>query len=170
MALPLLTTIRQAVWAAINNYEPLNDVFVTKFDDEEIHSLAGPERIPAIGQMPSIEVRPVSCRTVWKNNQSQELTYTLSIVVYTPRLDCRPIEQIWELLVRALWQSKPDDGDSRSYLKRIDGLVENLTDLNTPTNFGLTKENAEGVRHDMQIPLTVNWNPRTATTPLDYRG
>lgn len=166
MALARLTQLRQAVWDSINGYEPLRTIFLKKFRHEQTHALNKPNPEPSIGQLPSIEVRGGIATTAWANNQQQEITYAISLIIHTAHLDYRSAERIWELVIRSLWQSKPE-GSSLTYLERLSGFQNNIASFSSTLTPGVVEAGSEVMRNEMTLSLKMFWNPRTETTDLE---
>lgn len=166
MALAKLTQLRQAVWDSIDNYEQLRGVFLKKFRHEDLHALATPDPKPGIGQLPSIEVRAATAGTAWSDNLQQTIAYTVNLIIYTPHLDYRIAERIWELIIRSIWQSKPE-GESRTYLARLEGFQNNIENFSSTLTPGVIEAGSEVVKSEMTLTLKMFWNPRLETHELE---
>lgn len=164
MATPRLTSMRQAVWNAIDNYAPLDDVFKHKERHEDIGALKGTEWVPNMGQIPALEIRPASVGSPWFTNQNQKISYSLQVAVWSRTRDTRGLERLWELLLRAFWQATPT-GTTQTY-------VMAATD-NATFAAGMSFEEVPAAngspsvwRSTGLIQLEKLWNPRLETEAL----
>lgn len=113
-----------------------------------------------IGDLPALEIRPVSCSATWASNQVSELRYSYLFSIWTREHDSAPIEKLFTRFIAALYQSFDNVGvDGRTNRIQRDPIDATITegyldgDQGTPVTV-------------LQIPLTVivgGWNPKTAT-------
>ncbi len=57
-----------------------------------------------IGDIPAIEVMVGGANTAWKNNQSQEITYTFRLSITVPEHSQTKAEELWQWTHAKIWQ------------------------------------------------------------------
>lgn len=166
MAVPHLTRMRRAVWSAIDNWAPLTTVIRRKIKHEDSGAgNAGVAYVPTIGDLPALELLPASGVTPWVLNQSQEVQYSLQLILWTKHWDLLAAEKLWEELQRCLWQSKAD-GAGQTY---IEAQTHNfLTDgAGSIQHVALANQNGQvATRWSIPLALRWRWNPRLETEAL----
>lgn len=104
MPTPILTSVRQAVWNAIDTWPALEGQFARTYRYEDRPGTLGGRPTPSIGDLPALSIYPDSARTSWTLNQSQDVRYPLRFDVWTREWDVRTGERLWEEIVKALYQ------------------------------------------------------------------
>jgi hypothetical protein len=113
----ILTTARQAVWDAIDNWPALANTFRQKIRFEKSSGtklgLIDSEE-PSGQDFPCIAVSPSVVNPTWLGNQVQFRPYSLTITIWTAGWDSvNQNEQIWEDVINAIYKCKlPDDSDT----------------------------------------------------------
>ena len=159
MATAILTTLRQAAWNAIDSSEDLEDVFSKKFRFESALGLgAFEDLVPAPGELPAIAIYPRQSPTPWTLNQSQEIQYLLTVVLWTPHWSVLLPEKLWQYVVRALWS------ESGGLLGETTGTLE----ISNPTFKFLGSEDVVAMtRTEFGLTLPRFWNPRLDSGELE---
>lgn len=100
----ILTTARQAVWTAINNWSALDDVFATtsKLNLED-NAAQQVDIVAGASDLPVILVQPISLLPEWWTNRMQQWPYTLQILIFTTA-DVREAEQYAVDVLDAIYQ------------------------------------------------------------------
>lgn len=105
----ILTTARESVWDAIENWSGLQDaggnsVFqrMYKFDEDDSPEV-NPR--PGAGELPAIAVFPDPGMTVQVKNRDYEHGYRLLALIFTETWNLTTSDLYWEQLIKALWQS-----------------------------------------------------------------
>jgi hypothetical protein len=84
LATPILTKARQSVWDSIENWAPIAAYFKTRRRFEDKIDTRGATWVPALGELPAIEIFPAVMETPWVNNIQQRAAYALTVRVWTP--------------------------------------------------------------------------------------
>lgn len=161
MATPHLTTMRQALWQAIDNWRPFQEgggVFRQIWRFETVGAMREQDITPSRGRLPALAIVPTSASSDWANNQQQGITYAVEIVIYTDRVDVRRGELLWEEMVRCLWQSAPT-GSTRTY---VAAATNDVFVASGPT----VTEIGEISAWRWPVTMLRHWNPRLETDPL----
>jgi len=113
----ILTTARQAVWNAIDNWPALDGVFREKlrFEPNATGKLSGMDfEEPSGANFPGIGIFPSVVNPVWLGNQVQFRPYSLTITIWTQGWNSiKQSEQLWEDVLNAIYKCKlPDDSDT----------------------------------------------------------
>lgn len=112
---PILTTMRSAVWDAIDNWPPLRDRFKRKYRFEDADALDMADLVPALGDLPAIALVPAGGDSPWSTNQGQTLSYDLDVWLWTLHWDAAAAEALWTEFAIALHQCAPS-GSGQTYL------------------------------------------------------
>lgn len=158
MATPHLTTMRQSLWDAINNWPDLINVFHRKWRFEDTGAMLLADFVPTVGELPSLAIAPTTAASEWATNQQQRIVYAQQIVWWTRGLSLLEGERIWQWLCRAIWQSSPGVGSP--YVLAATDEAPLLTGPASVQLPGVAGKSAM-VRWSMTVTLSKRWNPRT---------
>lgn len=154
MSAPLLTSLRHAVWRAIDESPELAGTFrrTWRFDDASpVDSMP----MPAPGELPALAIYPSgSSRSEWVLSQSQRLDYVLEITLWTAHGSLLAGERIWEEIARAILGSRvPQDAAESFSLAGMEmgPLAAKITTL------GKSGPRVTCWQWSISIPIT--WNP-----------
>lgn len=165
MALPLLTQMRELVWYAVDHHAALNAALAAKFRWDDSGATLSPETFaPAIGELPGLSIFGTDAATPWLTNQQQMIGYGLTCELWTPELNLRRAELIWQLFSRAIWHETTG--------VRRTGLIEDIV-VTGPANFarvGVATDDESDVgwmiKCQWNLTLHTRWNPRTDSDSL----
>ena len=150
-----LTLSHAALYGAITSNAPLKAAVNQFFNGLTNAGQVRPE-FPSIGDMPSLELRPVQCSNREIATRSHELNQTFAVICYVPDRAVQKLEEIFELFCEAVWQ----DFDSTGSLNRI---------IEDPQTFVMSIDritNDQGISVIQGIwtvrVLVAKWNPRGA--------
>jgi len=156
-----LTTVRQSLWDAIDNWPALATTFQKKAkNDEELPSLDLDKDAPEQDCCPAIAIWPQTEDPRWFENANQLVTATYEIRVWTNGWILEPSEEIaWEIR-NAIFRSKPTGG--------TDTYIKTETCFGFPTirwSFskvrGGAKRSQNMTRMSMLVQLKFKDDPRT---------
>jgi len=160
----IFTAAREAVWAAIDNYGPLQGKFKSKFRYSGARARTSPERPDFVreptstSECPAIRLRPIGLTTQWQTNQRQEMPFVLEWKVWTKNLDACEIEELAALVIDAIHGGKAA-GQVQSCIR---DAINQKFPVFTPITFGHEEigdgpDNAQGVltaTGGLLLPLT----------------
>lgn len=108
MSAPILTSVRETLWQAIDASPALASRLARayRFDDRPGRLAGRPS--PAIGDLPALAIYPDGATTAWRTNRFQEVRCRVRIDVWTREWDVAAGEGIWQDVVAALYQSLPE--------------------------------------------------------------
>jgi hypothetical protein len=164
--IPILTQMRQAVVDALENYLPLrkHQVHIHLFNrrGEAEHFT------PDVGRLPMISVEPLTIESPWSTNQGQLITYEVNVSLWTAHLELQQFEAFWQLVHLALWRSKPNDSDPRSYIDRV---VDECKISFAPSTLGMGNSDKSAIENGtvpkgvwmcyspIKVSLKKEWDP-----------
>ena len=161
---PLLTAARQGLWNAIDNWPALASVFARKFRCEDKGQTQGavPEPTSTM-DLPAIAIYPASGDSPWITNAQQELTYALTLSIWTETWSLLAIERLYEQIVIAIQRSK--DANGLEYWRASTGpgaaIVSKLTIGQFAAAAQPVGENGPvASRWDLPVVLGIRWAPR----------
>lgn len=168
MAKPILTSLREDLWLAIDNYEPLTGAFKRKIKFDQVLGMALDDVQPGPGELPCLAVLPSDADAPWTTNQGKQTIYTLEFRLWTPGFDVRPGERLWELIGRAIFQACPAQ-TTRPYVLT---KANNVTYGDPKATLALVGEDdedtAESTVWTWQVGMVYQaWQPNVETEPLD---
>lgn len=152
----ILTNCRRAVWTAIEGWSGLSGEFKRKYKYEDKPGGAGTE--PTIGDMPALQIYPAAPTSDWVLNQSQRIDYPLQFTLWTPDWDVTKAEQLWEEIIKALYQN----------LDPASGTVRRVVNFSPLQGVQMQLGDGQGgptaTRWDFVVTILADfWNPKTAT-------
>lgn len=112
--MPILTSARQAVWEAIDNWDELKDSIRRKYRFED-NSAVQKDLNPTIGDLPALAIYPSPTPLEWVTNQQHRVGYTLGFQLWTKHWNLLEGEDLWEKIVRGIYQSRPS-ANERPYV------------------------------------------------------
>lgn len=161
---PLLTAARQGLWNAIENWPSLAGVFKRSYRCEDKGQTQGlvPEPTSTM-DLPAIAIYPASGDSPWITNAQQELTYALTLSIWTETWSLLAIERLYEQIVIAIQRSK--DANGLEYWRASTGpgaaIVSKLTIGQFAAAAQPVGENGPvASRWDLPVVLGIRWAPR----------
>jgi hypothetical protein len=121
--MPLLTTARESLWTAIDNWPELqsngSSVFhqTYRFDDE---TPLLQELIPSLSRLPALAIFPASASPVWWTNEMQQWPALYDLVLWTPCWNIATAEDLIEKVINAIYRATPPES-SVPYVKQATG-------------------------------------------------
>lgn len=114
---PILTTARNSLWDAIENWPALEGVFKRqyKFDGDD-----SPEVNPNASQLPAIMIYPDPGFARMVLNRAHEQDYKLLVMTFTSTWNLIKPDEYWQEIVKAAWKSDGDTGTP--YVKLATGF------------------------------------------------
>lgn len=166
----ILTTAREAVWTAIDNWPSLKReddtlVFQTTYrfsEDDELQKPSLVEVRPSISDLPALAIYPVNVVPQWWTNQNQQLPYFLQFSIFTQDWWLEEPENLYEEVVKAVYRAKPEPGGVNipSYVKTACGYDPLRNGPVTFSRIKLESENGPRITQvDFQIALRLTFNP-----------
>ena len=158
MAEPILTSVRQAVWEAIETWPPISSEWKRRYKFEDLPGRLGGDPSPTLGDLPALAIYPDKPTTMWTLNASQEIRYPLRLTLWTREWDVRAGERYWEEIVKALYQNlDPSSGTAKRVLA-FTPLVP------TAVKLGDAKDGPTATRWEFTVEIAAGfWNPKSAT-------
>ena len=157
MALPILTQIRNAVWYSIDNYSALTTgvgKLNKKYKWDDSGATVVPDPIPGLGELPALSIWQASDASPWSSNQEQQIAAALECKLWTPELNLRKAELIWQLFHRAIW-----DASTGARLQTVAGSVIQDLMISSPAQFRALPANDSGnADQDQAYMLVCQWN------------
>lgn len=157
----ILTTAREAIWRAIDNDGALKVLHKKfKFDD---HGALQKGFNPSLGEMPALSLFPAEGGDAWRTNQMRKTEYALQAQLWTPNVDLRAAEDLWEKVCRAVWHNRPSAA-ALEYWRGPDATptvnvrMEGLS--MTPVALEESPTAPMAMLTTWRIVLELNWNPR----------
>lgn len=155
--MPILTETRQAVWQAIETWPALADRFKRKYRFEDAPGLLAGQPTPAAGDLPAIAIYPETAETKWVLSQSQDIRYPLRVDLWTREWDVRLGEEIWEEIIRAMYQNLPISSGSARRVVGFSPLSAKNVSLGAKTGPSAT-------RWSFHIEINAGfWSPKLPT-------
>lgn len=162
MAVPHLTAMRRALWAALDASQELRSEIKTRYKWEDSGATLPPELFaPSIGDCPALSIFPAQAATPWITNQEQGIVYALAANYWTPEWNVLTAERLWELINRAFWQST-----------ELFETIRNDSTIGFPAQVTRIASEADDEPDLLKVAwlfeLRANWNPRLETHAFDY--
>lgn len=169
-----LTTARQSVWSAIDNWAGLDGVFRKKFRFESANTAGAPEAAhrpdapTSQTDLPAIAIMPGAVTPQWATNLQADHPYTLVIRYWTAGRHVDKSEEIWDQIIQAVHRAKPDGNLD------IDTYVKEGTGYAVPAGYGPSRmsfvklgnqgnQQFDATLHEFTLVLRMKINPRTGT-------
>ncbi|QDU60003.1 hypothetical protein Pan216_08400 [Planctomycetes bacterium Pan216] len=166
MSTSILTTARQSVWAAIDEWPALAATFRRKWKFEDTGTLQGPEPAPSLGDLPGLAISPASQRHQWAASQTSQILYALDARLWTRHWDVRHGEELIEEITKALYQSGPEDS-SAANLPFVEAATryppESIQNISAKRVHLARNDGPRATLWSWTIVLRIKWNPRTAS-------
>lgn len=167
MGKPILTSMREDLWLAIDNYTDLTGAFKRKIKFDQVLGMALDDVQPGPGELPCLAVLPSDAEAPWTTNQGKMTAYNLEFRLWTPGFDARPGERLWELIGRAIFQAHPP-GTTRPYVLTKANNVMYGDPRATLALVGDDDDGADATIWVWQVGVFYQgWNPAIEIEPLD---
>lgn len=166
-----LTTARQSVWDAIDNWPALATTFKKKFRfestqlrAESVEATHRPDGPTSQADLPAIAIFPSAVFPKWATNLQKDHPYSLDIIYWTPGKHVDKSEEIWDELIKAIYQSKPEENAA------IDTYIKGGTGYAIPVGEGPSKisfvklgkeQKVDATQHQFTLVLRMMINPRS---------
>ena len=165
-----LTLARRSVWDAIDNWPALENTFRRKYRFESTGSTGEathrPDAPTCMADLPAIAIVPSAVFPQWATNLQKDHPYALDIFYWTPGRHVDKSEEIWDEIVKAIYQSKPTDNlPEDTYLKGGTGYSSPVGE--GPSKMTFEKIGRDGgqqfdvTQHQFQLVLRMKINPRS---------
>lgn len=158
MSTPILTLMRQSLWTAIDNWDPLKKTFQKKERLETRAAIPAINFVPAIADLPYLTIVYGQNESPWAALQQQDFMARFQVIAWFPDWSLLAPEQATEELLKAIWQGKRAGADETvPEVKRVCGqypMVEPFT-LETAT----ANDGAFATRITIPVVTKYRWNP-----------
>jgi len=169
-----LTQARRSVWDAIDHWPALDKVFRQKYRFESkpqegrpAEASHRPESPTSIADLPAIAIMPSAVTPKWATNLQKDHPYSLDIVYWTPGRFVDTSEALWDELIKAIYQSRPEGNlDIDTYLKEGTGYAIPVGEGPSKISFvklGRDKDKVDATQHIFQLVLRMKITPRADT-------
>lgn len=123
---------RRALWDAVNHWPPLQGKFKSKFCYERVSAGKGIHPQPwqkapsSFMECPAIAMFGTDIPFEWITNKTADIEYTISVGIWTPELYQDVIEELWQEVCRAAFQSHAPDDPNVTFIRRATGRLPKI--------------------------------------------